>query len=423
MPIDQEAHLSQTVESASAPSALHRRRWLLVGLLFAASLINYLDRATLSVALPQISKELFLSPTAKGVLLSAFFWSYALMQVPMGWLTDRFSLRWLYAVCFALWSLACGLTGIVGSFAMLIFLRILLGIGESVYLPGSVRFISRSFSPEDRGLPTGIFDCGTRAGIAVGAPLVALLVERYGWREMFMLVGFVALAWILPWLLVFPLRSGKTKKPAETVPQANARPRRLTINRNLIGACIGFFCFGYYGYLLMTWLPDYLVEVRHLTILKAGVFSAIPFIVWTIAEPTGGWLADRLTRRGWNHTRVRKGMIAIGFSTGLLLIPAALVASVQLTIALISASCLVGFGSSNQLVVFQSCAPPDEVGMWMGTGNFIGNIGGVLSPLITGILISRTHSYFPGFALAPIILIAGILAYCLIVGELKPPAA
>lgn len=400
-----------------------RRRWILVVLLFVAALINYLDRATISVALPRISGDLLLGPTAKGVLLSAFFWSYALMQVPIGWMADRVSLRWLYAGSFALWSLACGFTGLAGSLAVLILLRIVLGIGESIYLPGSVKFISLAFSPEERGLPTAIFDSGVRAGLAIGAPLVAWLVSRHGWRNMFMLVGFTALVWILPWILAFPSslsHASRERRPEAPVPVVR---KPLTFNRNLIGAALGFFCFGYYNYLLVTWLPDYLVEVRHLSLLKAGFLAAIPYIVWAVSEVAGGWMSDRLVRQGWNETRVRKGMITVGFATGLMLIPAALVGNLTASIILLGGGSLVGLSSPNILVVFQTCAPHDEVGTWMGFGNFIGNIGGVLSPLLTGILISRTGSYTPGFALAPIILVAGLLAFWFIVGELKPPEA
>jgi MFS family permease len=408
-----------------APAISSRRRWVLVILLFFAALINYLDRATISVALPRISGELLLGPTAKGVLLSAFFWSYALMQVPIGWLADRASLRWLYAGSFALWSLACGFTGFAGSLGVLILLRIVLGIGESIFLPGSVKFISLAFSPEERGLPTAIFDSGVRAGLAIGAPLVAWLVSRHGWRNMFFLVGFTALVWILPWILAFPsrLKPGAQEPPPQAAAPVARKP--LTFNRNLLGASLGFFCFGYYNYLLVTWLPDYLVEVRHLPLLKAGFLAAIPYIVWAVSEVAGGWVSDRLVRHERNETRVRKGMITVGFATGLMLIPAALVGNLTASIVLLSAGSLVGLSSPNILVVFQACAPRDEVGMWMGFGNFIGNIGGVLSPLLTGILISRTGSYTPGFALAPIILVAGLLAFWFVVGELKPskPAA
>lgn len=404
-----------------APPMSSTRRWILVVLLFVAALINYLDRATISVALPQISADLLLGPTTKGLLLSAFFWSYALMQAPIGWLADRVSLRWLYACSFALWSLACGFTGLAGSLTVLIVLRVVLGVGESIYLPGSVKFVSLAFSPEERGLPTAIFDSGVRAGLAIGAPLVAWLVSRHGWRYMFMLVGFTALVWVLPWVLAFSSRLKQNRQSRHTDATARAGRKPLTFNRNLLGASLGFFCFGYYNYLLVTWLPDYLVEVRHLTLLKAGFLAAVPYIVWAVAELAGGWASDRLVRLGWNETRVRKGMITAGFATGLMLIPAALVGNLTASIVLLAGGSLVGLSSPNLLVVFQACAPHDEVGMWMGFGNFIGNLGGVLSPIITGLLISKTGSFVPGFALAPVILIAGLLAYWFVVGELKPP--
>ena len=185
----------------------NNRRWGIVGLLFAASVINYLDRATISVALPLISVSLHLSPTTKGLLLSAFFCSYALMQVPVGWCVDRYNLRWIYSGLFALWSLACGLTGFAGSLGVLIVFRVLLGIGESIYLPGGTKIVSVLFKPRERGLPCGIFDSGTRAGLVFGAPVVAWLIVLFGWRKMFFLVGFSALVWLIPWWMVFPARS------------------------------------------------------------------------------------------------------------------------------------------------------------------------------------------------------------------------
>src|SRR6202040_2513969 len=138
----------------------NQRRWAIVGLLFSASLINYLDRAAISFALPQLSKDFHLTPESKGLLLSSFFWSYALMQVPIGWCSDRFNLRWLYAGAFALWSLAQGLTGLADSLVVLIGFRILLGVGESIYLPGGVKIVTVLFDPQERGLPSGLFDFG-----------------------------------------------------------------------------------------------------------------------------------------------------------------------------------------------------------------------------------------------------------------------
>src|SRR5882757_5922589 len=186
------------------PAVSSSRRWGIVGLLFTASLINYLDRAAISFALPLISKDFHLTPETKGLLLSSFFWSYALMQVPIGWCADRLNLRWLYAGAFALWSVAQGLTGLAGSLEVLIAFRILLGIGESIYLPGGVKIISLLFTGKDRGLPSGLFDFGTRTGLILEGLLVPGLLTRYGWRPTFVLLGFTAMVWIVPWLLVFP---------------------------------------------------------------------------------------------------------------------------------------------------------------------------------------------------------------------------
>src|SRR5262245_11487957 len=187
---------------SNLPSVTNARRWTIVGLLFTASLINYFDRATISFALPLISTELSLGPEAKGVLLSAFFWSYALMQIPMGVLADRINLRWLYAAAFTLWSVSQGLIGFATGLGMLILFRILLGIGEAIYLPGGSKIVSLLFSPAERGLPSGLFDAGTRTGLVLEGVMVPWMLTHLGWRTTFAIVGFTALVWLLPWFAI-----------------------------------------------------------------------------------------------------------------------------------------------------------------------------------------------------------------------------
>src|SRR6266852_5596908 len=165
----------------------NKRRWTIVGLLFTASTINYLDRAAISFALPLISRDFHLTPETKGLLLSSFFWSYALMQVPIGWCADRFNLRWLYAGAFALWSLAQGLTGLAAGLGMLITFRMVLGVGESIYFPGGSKIVSILFPPKERGLPSGLFDFGTRTGLVIDGILIPWLIVHQGWRRMLML--------------------------------------------------------------------------------------------------------------------------------------------------------------------------------------------------------------------------------------------
>ncbi len=471
----------------SAPLAVsNARRWTIVGLLFTASLINYFDRATISFALPLISDELKLGPVEKGRLLSSFFWSYALMQIPLGWCADRLNLRWLYAGAFALWSIAQGLTGLAAGLGMLMAFRVLLGLGEAIYLPGGSKIVSLLFARSERGLPSGLFDFGTRTGLVIEGLLVPWMLKHWGWRATFVIVGFTALLWLVPWLLALPGRlslQGAVATPAERrgtwpefltvlgcsaallaslffflsldklprlpiflplallwgaalvfgiwflplkprAPSAGgsaATLRRLLAaarNRNLLGICLGFFCFDYYWYLLVTWLPDYLVTVRHLTIMKAGLSVALPFLVFGVSEPIGGWLADRLIRFGWDESRTRKGIVTVAFLTGLFLIPAAQVESASTAIWLVIGGSLVGLATGNLLVILQSCSPSEEIGLWTGLYNFVGNVAGILAPLVTGLLIKATGSYTPAFVLAAVAIAAGQLSFWFIVGPL-----
>jgi MFS transporter, ACS family, D-galactonate transporter len=404
------------------PHVSSKRRWTIVALLFTASLINYLDRAAISFALPLISGEFHLGPEIKGVLLSSFFWSYALMQIPIGWCADRFNLRWLYAGAFALWSLAQGLTGLAGSFAVLIGLRIFLGIGESIYLPGGTKIVSLLFTREDRGLPAGLFDFGTRTGLVLEGVLVPWLLVRYGWRRTFLLLGFAALFWIVPWFVAFPDRVPLNKITSVAVPISSPIRWTTFLNRNLLGICLGFFCFDYYWYVLVTWLPDYLVTARHLSIVRAGFYASLAFFTFGITEPIGGWIADSLVRRGWDETLTRKGIVTAAFLMGIFLIPAMQIADTRITVVLLLGACFVGLATGNLIAILQCCAPFERIGIWTGAENFAGNLAGIVAPLAVGMLIRRSGSYIPGFELASIILLAGLPAYWFLVGELRPSA-
>ena len=219
--------------------------------------------------------------------------------------------------------------------------------------------------------------------------------------------------------MFFPSRLNQRSTSAAGVAPSLSRTA-LTFDRNLLGICLGFFCFDYFWYVMLTWLPDYLVKGRGLPIEEAGLYAAITFFVFGITEPLGGWLADGLIRRGWNETRTRKGIVTLAFFMGLIVIPAVSVANVPLAVALIFAAGLVGLAAGNLLAILQCCAPPDQVGIWTGVKNFCGNLGGIVAPLAMGLLLGRTGSYAPGFVLGALILVTGILPYWLIVGELRP---
>jgi ACS family D-galactonate transporter-like MFS transporter len=401
------------------PDLPDKRRWSIVSLLFAASLLNYLDRAAISFALPLISKDFQLTAQNKGLLLSSFFWSYALMQIPIGWSADRFNLRWLYAGAFIIWSLAQGLTGWAGSFTTLLFFRMLLGVGESIYLPGGTKIVSLLFSPKERGLPSGLFDFGTRTGLVLEGILVPWLLVYFGWRHTFLILGFTALLWLAPWFWVFPRRLLAPKSNVASSSLLSGFLPRSLFNRNLLGICLGFFCFDYYWYVLVTWLPDYLVTVRHLSIVQAGFYASLAFFTFGIAEPIGGWIADSLIRHGCDETATRKGIVTVAFIMGIFLIAAMGATHTGVAIGLLIAASLVGLATGNLLAILQSCAPSAAVGIWTGAENFAGNLAGIVAPLAVGFLITSRRSYVPGFQLASSVLLAGLVAYWFVIGDLK----
>jgi len=193
----------------------------------------------------------------------------------------------------------------------------------------------------------------------------------------------------------------------------------LLRNRDLLGVLLGFFCFDYYWYFLITWLPSYFVDVRHVTILEAGLRASLPFLVFGVCQPLGGWIADRLIRRGWDTAHTRKGIISAAFLSGLLIIPAASTTSKDVALLLIMGGCLVGLSTANQMVLLQACTSPKEVGLAVGVYNSVGNIAGTLQPIVTGFVIKLTGSYTTSFVLAAVMLAASQLSYWFIVGELK----
>jgi MFS transporter, ACS family, D-galactonate transporter len=395
------------------------RAWAVAALLFAAGFINYFDRAIVSIALPVIGADLHLDAAAKGILLSAFFWSYALMQLPAGWAADRVNLRWLYAGAFGLWSLACGFTGFAASLGALLVMRAALGIGESIYVPGGMKIVSLLFGPRERGLASGVMNCGTRAGLAIGAPIIAFLVRAFGWHNTFFLLGFGSMLWLIPWVVVYPAGA----KPDRSLASPGLRQTWRTLDRNLLGLCLGHISYSYYWYLLVTWLPDYLVESRHMTLQRAAAYTAIPFLVFSVSEPLGGWIADRLVALGYGERRSRKAVITVSFLFSFMLLAAGRMGSDRAAVLAIGAAALVGLGTGNIYVLLTAVAPEQAVGMWMGIVNFAGNLSGVAAPLITGFLIQRTGSYYPGFVVAVVVLNLGLPAYWWMVGERKTAAA
>ena len=388
-------------------------RWTLVALISTASFINYLDRGSLAVALPTISKDLHLDPIQQGAALSAFFWTYTAMQIPMGRMVDRYNIKWVYAASFALWSLAAAATGLAAGLWTLIVARVLLGIGESVYLPGGLKVVSLHFRSEETAWPAGLFDLGTKVGLAVGTAVDVWLLVRFGWRSLFFRTGLAGLLWLIPWLMFYPSARG-------TVPEVRSRIdwAALFRSRALLGICLGFFCWDYFWYFLISWLPTYLNTVRHMSMPKIALFGGLPFLIFAAAEAVGGWTAGAMIRRGASLSFVTKAFITAGFAVGLLIIPAALADTATASVAFLLGASVAGIGCGSLIAIPKICARPDEVALWVGIMNCAGNVGGVIAPLVTGVVVQRTGSYVPAFLVVSLVLVVGIFAYTIVVPPL-----
>ena len=393
-------------------------RWVIVFLLLLSVCINYIDRGSLSVAAPILSEEFSLSPSKLGYLLSAFFWSYTGFQLVVGWLVDRHDVKWVYAGGFLVWSVAMASTGLANSFAGLLAARLCLGIGESVFLPSVSKIVVRLFPPERRGLPNALVDVGTKVGPALSIYLGGMLLQDYGWRILFSGVGLGSLLWLVPWIWLMPaepVRSGECH--AGGLGMAEILCRRETW-----GTSLGMFALGYVWIFLITWLPSYLVRERNYTLQQMAVLGSMPFWGMAVATLAGGWASDLWIARGGTPTLVRKTFAVTGLllCAGLML-PAALVADSRFASAFLIASCVsLGIFTSNVWAITQTLAGPEAAGKWTGIQNFVGNLGGVISPVVAGLIVEQTGAFFLAFAVAALILVLGAGCYLFLVPRIEP---
>src|SRR5271170_363763 len=292
--------------AAVVASAGRNTRWLVLALLTVGVIIAYTDRINLSSALPEIRRSFPISAEASGILLSAFFWSYTLLQIPAGWIVDRFGLKWPYAAGLFLWSAVSAATALVSSLNGLIAVRIALGIGESIVTPASIRYIRKNFAEHERGLPIGIFMSGTKYGPAIGAPIATYLVLAFGWRWMFVLNGALGLVWLVPWLLLVRDDSKSSRMEEKLGAGKPVSWGAIFATPVIWGTCLATFCYMYFVYFCMSWMPTYFKERYGLSLTASGWFTFMSFGGLATIAILSGWAADRLIARGRNPVTVRK---------------------------------------------------------------------------------------------------------------------
>ncbi len=414
-----------------------RRRWTIGVLLGVGILINYFDRVKISVAAPQLQQEFHLTPTDLGLLFSAFFWSYAILQVPVGMILDRFGVTNVSRIGAFLWGVASALVAFATGFGTIFGARVLLGVAEAPAFPANSKATGYWFPRGERATATAIFDAAAKFSNVIGVPLVAFAVVGFGWRWGFGLTAALSFAYFLAYWILYRdpsqdakltpgelayIREGGAAAEGPSEASSFSMLGYLLKNRKVWGLTIGFAAYGYSFYLFLTWLPGYLVTEMHMSIIKSAGYAAIPWLFASIADlAVGGWLIDRLIQRGYDETVVRKTVLVTGMVLGLAVFgatttdnPGWAIFWISIALSGLAAAAPVGWSIPSLI------APRGGTGSIGGIMNFLNNLMGAVAPAVTGILVGATNSFASAFFVAGIVLLIGIFSYIVVLGRIEP---
>lgn len=389
------------------------KRWIVGTLLFFATSINYLDRSVLGIAGPSMMKDLQFNEAQFGLLASAFFWTYALMQIPVGAVVDRFGAKLTYAVAIICWSICTILTGVVRSFGLLIGARALMGVGESPSFPTNTRVISDWFPSRERGTANALLTAGIAVGAGLLTPVIAYTIERFGWQYSFFLCGAIGIIYTIVWLgfyknnpadhpgvneaeLAYINEGKKIDINIKTENEVVNRVRWYQLLKYKAIWCLlfGYFAQNYVLYLMLTWLPTYLVMERQMTLLKAGFNAIIPWIASALGAFIGGHLSDYFIQRGMQPLIARRTVMAIGMFFSVSIIFAGFVDNAMFALILISVA-LGGSALAGACVwaTIADIAPRHLVGTAAGIQGLFGNLAGWIAPVLTGMFVLKFNSF------------------------------
>jgi len=394
-----------------------RLSWV-VGLIALSVLLNYVDRGAIGVAAPLMKEELKLSATGFGLAVSAFFWVYAPACLLVGWLCDRFCVYRIFAAGVAIWALSTALTGFVGGLVSLIILRLFLGLGESIAFPGSTKIFAAEVPAERRGIANAVVAAALAFGPAAGVLAGGAILGEWGWRPVFWIFGAVTLLWLIPWMVASaPMRARGLAAPAA----GQVSIARLIRLPTLWKMSIVHFLSNYGFYFLLAWLPLYLVNTRGYSIGEMTILTTLSFTTQGVVALAGGWLSDIMVARGANEGEVRRWLMIAG-QVGLGAAIAGIgVADSYAMLAFWLA--VAGFGtgllSTNLFAVGQIFAGPRAAGSWMGAQNALGNISGIVGPIVTGLIVDYLGGYAYAFASAAGLSLLGALLWWKLIPEIR----
>ena len=398
------------------PALAPRSRWVMISLVFAATVINYLDRQTLSVVAPILMEQYHMTNVTYSQIIFAFMVAYTIMNGVSGPLIDRLGTRRGYAWTTAWWSAAAMLHALaVGPWSLGTF-RFLLGMGEAGNWPAGVKVVAEWFPVRERALASGIFNSGSAVGAILAPPLVAFIVLQLGWRAAFAAVGAVGFVWVIAWLLIYTTpEAAKKEVEAPPIPL-----RKLFLTRFVLSFTLAKVFLDPVWYFYIFWFPAYLKQARHFDLADIGKYAWIPFMVAGVGNVLGGWLAAELLKRNISLSAARKTSVAVFVCLMASAIPAVLVSDVRLSIAWVSVAMLGYTGvTANMLAIPADVFPKNAVASIWGLASLGAGFGGMLFALITGWLVDH-YSYVPvfiGFGLIPFVALFILLTW---LGPIRP---
>lgn len=408
------------------PTPPSRGRWYVLLLISVMYLVTYLDRVNISAAAPQISREFGFDKVTMGLIFSAFVWAYAAFQIPGGWLSDRFGARAVLTGVVGYWSIMTAATAAAFSATSFIVVRFLFGIGEAGAFPGATRAMQLWYPQSERGFVQGVTHSASRLGAAIAPPLVVLIMSQLGWRWVFLICGAVGLVWALWWILTYRnlpeehrlvnkaelqnIRGTDEQgqvKPPPIEKQTNVPWGTLLRSPNMWAIMCAYFTYVYCLWIFLSWLPSYLVEFRHFTLLHFGWFAAMPLLAGVVGDTAGGLATDWLLKRTGSARLARRTVAIIGLlGCAASIVPAALtadayVAVLCLTLSMFFLECTIGPSWAVSMDTGGRYS-----GTVSGTMNMAGNIGGALSPIVFGVLV-QYGSWEAPFVVAAVLLVVG----------------
>jgi ACS family D-galactonate transporter-like MFS transporter len=429
------ATLSPGTKSSSAK--VPRRRWRIAFLLAFGVLVNFFDRINLSVSRDALHASFGLSLVAFGYLSSAFSWTYALMQMPAGVLLDLLGVRRVGRISALLWSVSSFAAALAPGLSWFFGARLLLGVSESPTFPANAKALGYWFTREERGLATAITDAAAKFSSAIGVPLIGVLLLYFGWRWSFAATGLISFLYFVLFYLIyrnpsedrdlspeelqFILRGGA--QPEDQVKARSGAPLGyLLTQRKVYGLALGWGAYNYTFFLLLTWLPSYLSVSLHMDLFHSVFYTSVPWLFATFTDLlVGGWLVDALIQHGWNANRVRQTVMVGGMAFGLAIFGAASTHRPGMALIWISLA-LGGLAAAAPVAwtVPSLIAPRESVGTLGGAVNFCGQIAAISAPIVTGYIVSATHSFAAAFVTATVILLLGIVGYIFLLGRIEP---